>query len=61
MERFKVSFPHYKDYRVYGAVAGIEIDEGINRYAYHKGLFVIKPSGDSVAIANDDDFKPVAW
>jgi hypothetical protein len=24
-------------------------------------LFVIKPSGDGVAIANDDDFKPVAW
>ncbi len=62
LERFKVSFPHYKDYQAYGAVAGIEINEGIDRYAYRKGLFVIKPSGDSVAIANDDDdFKPVAW
>jgi len=61
LERFKMSFPHYKDYQAYGAVAGIEINEGIDRYAYRKGLFVIKPSGDSVAIANDDDFKPIAW
>ncbi|MCA6538993.1 MAG: DUF3782 domain-containing protein, partial [Pseudanabaena sp. M037S2SP2A07QC] len=53
--------PHYGNFKAYGAVAGIEINEGIDRYAYRQGLFVIKPSGDGVAIANDDDFKPVAW
>lgn len=61
LSRFKISFPHYKDYQAYGAVAGIEINEGIDRYAYQKGLFVIKPSGEGVAIANDQDFKPVTW
>ena len=61
LSRFKDSFPHYDNYKAYGAVAGIEINEGIDRYAYRQGLFVIKPSGDGVAIANDDDFKPVAW
>ena len=61
LSRFKDSFPHYDNYKAYGAVAGIEINEGIDRYAYRQGLFVIKPSGDGVAIANDDDFKPVTW
>jgi hypothetical protein len=61
LTRFKDAFPHYKDYQTYGAVAGIEINEGIDRYAYRQGLFVIKPSGDGVAIANDDDFKPTTW
>jgi hypothetical protein len=42
-------------------VAGTEINEGIDRYAYHQGLFVIKPSGEGVAIANDDDFKIATW
>ena len=28
----------------------IEINEGINRYAHRQGLFVIKPSGERVAI-----------
>jgi hypothetical protein len=39
----------------------IEINQGIDRYAYKKGLFVIKPSGDTVAIINDADFQPNTW
>ncbi|MBE5230603.1 MAG: DUF3782 domain-containing protein [Microcystis sp. M54BS1] len=58
---FKIAFPHYKNYRAYGAVAGIEINEGVDRYAYQKGLFVIKPSGDTVAIINDANFQPNTW
>lgn len=58
---FKQSFPHYQNYKTYGAVAGIEVNEGIDRYAYKKGLFVIKPSGETVAIINDESFQPTAW
>jgi len=61
LPQFKLAFSHYKNYQVYGAVAGIEINEGIDRYAYKKGLFVIKPSGDTVAIINDESFKPSSW
>ena len=61
LTRFKIAFPHYQNYRAYGAVAGMEINEGIDRYAYKKGLFVIKPSGDTVAIINDADFQPNTW
>jgi len=61
LPKFKLAFPHYKNYQVYGAVAGIEIDRGVDRYGYKKGLFVIKPSGDTVAIINKDNFKPEIW
>ncbi|TRU31639.1 MAG: DUF3782 domain-containing protein [Microcystis aeruginosa Ma_QC_B_20070730_S2] len=61
LTRFKIAFPHYKNYQAYGAVAGIEINKGVDRYAYKKGLFVIKPSGDTVAIINDADFQPNTW
>jgi hypothetical protein len=61
LTRFKIAFPHYKNYQAYGAVAGIEINKGVDRYAYRKGLFVIKPSGDTVAIINDADFQPNTW
>ncbi len=30
LTRFKIAFPHYQNYRAYGAVAGIEINEGIS-------------------------------
>lgn len=59
--RFKQAFPHYSAYETYGAVAAIEVDEGVDHYAYQRGLFVIKQTGDTVAIANDLTFRPVAW
>ena len=61
LTRFKIAFPHYQNYQAYGAVAGIEINEGVDRYAYKKGLFVIKPSGDTVTIINDANFQPMTW
>ena len=61
LSKFKQAFPHYKNYQAYGAVAGIEIDEGVDRYAYKQGLFVIKPSGDTVEIINDSGFEPKLW
>jgi RecB family endonuclease NucS len=61
LDRFRQAFPHYSDYRIYGAVAGIEVDEGVDRYAYQQGLFVLKQTGDMVLIANDTTFQPTAW
>ncbi|MGK7929841.1 MAG: DUF3782 domain-containing protein [Microcystaceae cyanobacterium] len=61
LKLFKQAFPQYQSFDVYGAVAGIEIDEGIDRYAYKKGLFVIKPSGDTVEIVNDTQFQGRKW
>jgi hypothetical protein len=61
LAQFKQAFPHYQNYQIYGAVAGIKIDENIDRYAYKKGLFVIRQSGDTVEIANDQKFKPRSW
>jgi hypothetical protein len=55
------ALPWHKRNQAYGAVAGIEINEGVDRYAYKKGLFVIKPSGDTVAIVNDANFQPRTW
>ncbi len=61
LQKFKLAFPAYKNYQAYGAVAGIEINEGVDRYAYKKGLFVIRPSGNTVEIVNDDQFQPMTW
>ncbi len=61
MGRFRLAFPHYSDYQLYGAVAGIEIDAGVDRYAYQRGLFVIRQSGETVAISNDATFRPTVW
>ena len=61
LQRFKVAFPQFREFQVYGAVAGIEIDQGIDAYAYRQGLFVIKQSGETVKIVNDAQFRPAGF
>jgi hypothetical protein len=55
LSRFFEFFPKYKgpdsrdpakrEMKLYGAVAGIKIEESADRYAYRKGLFVLTLSG----------------
>ncbi len=61
LNNLKQGFPEYANYRIFGAVAGIEVDDNVGRYAYQKGLYVIKPSGETVEIVNDEKFKAIAW
>lgn len=61
LQRFKFFFPEYQDRKLLGAVAGIVIDEGVDRFAYQNGLFVISQSGETVKVLNDRKFKPRQW
>jgi hypothetical protein len=61
LEHFKRAFPEHGNRQVYGAVAAIEIFKHVDRYAYRRGLFVIRQCGDSVEIANDERFRPAVW
>ena len=61
LNEFRKFFPMYNDRQLIGAVAGIIIDEGVDRYAYRKGLFIIAQSGENIEILNDDKFKPKEW
>ena len=62
LERLFEFFPKYKGMKLYGAVAGIRIEEAADKYAYRKGLFVLTLSGENmVVILNDEKFKPKEW
>ncbi len=58
---FKERSHRFKDYKIYGAIAGITYNKGIDRYAYKNGLFVLKSDGSMIKIANDEGFKPKTW
>ncbi len=56
---FTKFFPKYTNYRIYGAVAGLDIIEDADRFAYRQGLFVLKVAGEGmVQIKNNDKFQP---
>jgi len=59
LNRFTFFFPRYKGVKLYGAVAGIQIEEGADRFAYRQGLFVLSGSGEGmIRIINDENFTP---
>ncbi len=58
LEKFRYFFPEYADRNVIGAVAGIVIDGGADKFAYRQGLFVIAQKGENVKILNDKKFRP---
>lgn len=51
--------PRYRSYTVYAGVAGLEIVEDADKYAYRQGLFVLQVGGEGVVqIKNDAAFQP---
>ncbi len=58
LPRFFDFFPHFRRPILYGVVAGMSIDKGVDRFAYKKGLFVIAQTGENLRILNDTKFKP---
>ncbi|MBL7065945.1 MAG: DUF3782 domain-containing protein [Anaerolineae bacterium] len=61
LEDFKTFFPEYRDYEVLGAVAGMSLQEGVDKYAERQGLYVLAQSGDAVQMLNDEDFEARVW
>jgi hypothetical protein len=61
LEVFKTVFTEYAHHQLYGAMAAIEIDGDVDKYAENQGLFIIEQSGDSVCISTDRSFVPRTW
>lgn len=61
MPLFRESFPEYHDYRLMGVVTGLTMEDGADRYAMDKGLFVIVQSRNTSRVANRVGFMPRVW
>lgn len=61
LKEFREFFPEYNQKQLYGAVAGIELEGGADKYAYRQGLFVLTQAGETVGILNGDSFQPKSW
>jgi hypothetical protein len=47
--------------QIYGAVAGMIVENKADKYAYQNGLFVLRQKGSIVEIMNDEKFQPKIW
>ena len=58
LNRFPRLLPEYKDKKVYGAVAYLRTQDSSDVYSEKQGLFIIKATGSSASITNQENFKP---
>jgi hypothetical protein len=46
LERYRDIFPEYKDYKLFGGIAGLSMPDDVVSAAREKGLFVLKRKGE---------------
>lgn len=56
--RFREAFHEYREKEVLGAVAAPSFDSDSDKYAWRRGMFVLKPEDGLARIANGADFLP---
>ncbi|MEO5341061.1 MAG: hypothetical protein H7837_11200 [Magnetococcus sp. MYC-9] len=61
MSNFKEFIPLYANKKAVGAVAAMVIEENVCRFAINSGLFVIEQAGETLRMANDEQFQPKVW
>ena len=61
LAKFTVYAPEYKGKTIYGAVAYLKTSESAPVHAERQGLFVIRATGNSASIVNDEQFQPRAF
>ena len=58
LERFTEHQPVFQGKQIYGAMAYLRVPQGADVYAERRGLFVIRATGSSASITNQEDFQP---
>jgi len=61
LKRFREIFHRFSEENIFGAVAYIRDESSAAKYAEKQGLLVIRATGDSAFITNNEDFKPKQW
>lgn len=58
LDKFTAYVPHFEDKKIYGAVAFLKAHESVQTHAARQGLFVIRATGNSASIVNEETFEP---
>ncbi len=58
LDKFTTRMPYHKDKTIYGAVAWLRSDAEADVYAERQGLFIIRATGSSASIVNQENFQP---
>ena len=58
IKNFKILFPEYKQYKIFGAIAGMTIEEDAISEANEFGFLILTQNNQSIQLLNDKEFIP---
>jgi len=58
LHNIKQFFPEYKDYKIYGAIAGMTIEKSAKDEAEKFGFFILTQNNQNIQLLNSEDFEP---
>jgi hypothetical protein len=61
LDQFFLFFDEYQGMDLIGVVSGIRLSKGVKDFAEKQGLYILAPSGETMVILNQKDFKPRIW
>ncbi|MCX6154860.1 MAG: hypothetical protein NT007_11950 [Candidatus Kapabacteria bacterium] len=61
IKKFKLVFSEYSNNNIFGAVAYINLNGDSDIFAERHGLYLIKATGESAKLVNNEGFKPRNW
>ena len=61
IKKLRQAWDEYKNYKIIGFIGGMNFGEGADKYAIRCGLYVFKPSGETMELSVPEGFSPKIW
>jgi len=58
LKKFRSLFPHYKDFKLYGAIAALSFEKGVIQEAENYGFHILTQNSDKLKLNNTKNFEP---
>ncbi len=58
LKKFRILFPAYQDYKLYGCIAGMVIDKKVREEAEKYGFMIITQNNKDIKVLNEKGFSP---
>jgi hypothetical protein len=58
LKKFRILYPEYANYKVYGCIAAMTIDDNTIKEAEEYGFYILTQNNQDIKILNDQSFEP---
>ena len=61
IRQFREYFPAYKDMKIIGSLATLDVDDSLVKYASREGILILAVGDELMDVKNEPGFKPAVF